>query len=565
MRSGVRKNFSRLRRHDISCAVNLPLSDESTPRSNWFLRVWPWLVVAVILLFVGLIRVRLLEMPLERDEGEYAYAGQLILQGIPPYELAYNMKLPGTYFAYAIGMAIFGQTISGIHLTLLLVNSLTCIFVFLLGRKLAGVTAGLVACATYGVMSISPAVYGLAAHATQFVVFFAVPGVLLLWNALSSGRKQTFFFSGLMFGLAFMMKQQGVCFGMFAVTMMTWQAIQRRSVFSRNFLLSLAGFSAGMLLPFGIFCLAALIFGDFGRFWFWTFDYARYYAARNTFLHGCQSLSGYLNEAFRVYGGLWLLGAIGLLAGLRATQYRNVLSFVLSFLFFSFLGILPGWVFRYHYFVVLLPAFALVLGLGIEQLKACFSKRRLSWLPPVLLLIVLAETVYEQRQPFFQLTPRQVNRLIYQDDPFLESLPVAEFIRDHSKADAKVAVIGSEPQLYFYSNRHSATGYIYTYALMEAQPYASLMQKEMIKEIETAKPEFLVQVDYKYSWEKLKSSDLTIFQWLEHYTGQFYVPVAEIGRRADGQIASAYGADVAQVAGSLREAIIVYKRKDGLN
>ena len=63
--------------------------------------------------FVGFIRVRLLEMPLERDEGEYAYAGQLLLQGIPPYELAYNMKLPGTYFAYAAGMAVFGQTIGG--------------------------------------------------------------------------------------------------------------------------------------------------------------------------------------------------------------------------------------------------------------------------------------------------------------------------------------------------------------------------------------------------------------------------------------------------------------------
>lgn len=37
--------------------------------------------------------------PLERDEGEYAYAGQLMLQGIPPYQLAYNMKLPGTYAA----------------------------------------------------------------------------------------------------------------------------------------------------------------------------------------------------------------------------------------------------------------------------------------------------------------------------------------------------------------------------------------------------------------------------------------------------------------------------------
>lgn len=87
-------------------------------------------MVLVVLLFVGYIRVRLLEMPLERDEGEYAYAGQLILQGIPPYELAYNMKLPGTYFAYTLGMKLFGQTTAGIHMTLLAVNSLTIVFVF---------------------------------------------------------------------------------------------------------------------------------------------------------------------------------------------------------------------------------------------------------------------------------------------------------------------------------------------------------------------------------------------------------------------------------------------------
>jgi hypothetical protein len=132
---------------------------------NVLVRLWPWLVVLAVLLFVGFIRVRLLEMPLERDEGEYAYAGQLVLQGIPPYELAYNMKLPGTYFAYAIGMAVFGQTLAGIHLTLLVVNSLTSIFVFLLGRRLFGVTAGVVACAGYSAMSISPVVLGMAAHA----------------------------------------------------------------------------------------------------------------------------------------------------------------------------------------------------------------------------------------------------------------------------------------------------------------------------------------------------------------------------------------------------------------
>jgi hypothetical protein len=41
--------------------------------------------------------VRLLKMPLERDQGEYALAGQLILDGYAPYQRLYNMKWPGTY------------------------------------------------------------------------------------------------------------------------------------------------------------------------------------------------------------------------------------------------------------------------------------------------------------------------------------------------------------------------------------------------------------------------------------------------------------------------------------
>src|SRR3954447_20963536 len=80
-----------------------------------------WLVLCALTLTVcgiGAIRFRLLDMPLERDEGEYAYAGQLMLQGIPPYKFAYNMKLPGTYASYAFIMAVFGQTTRGIHLGL---------------------------------------------------------------------------------------------------------------------------------------------------------------------------------------------------------------------------------------------------------------------------------------------------------------------------------------------------------------------------------------------------------------------------------------------------------------
>ena len=127
------------------------------------------LLLCIIALF-AVIRYRLRDMPLERDEGEYAYSGQLILQGVPPYKLAYNMKLPGTYAAYAMIMAALGQTPSGIHLGLLLLNSATIGLMYVFSAQLFGNLAGLVAAATYGLLSTSASVLGLQAHATHFVV-----------------------------------------------------------------------------------------------------------------------------------------------------------------------------------------------------------------------------------------------------------------------------------------------------------------------------------------------------------------------------------------------------------
>src|SRR5208282_4552593 len=103
----------------------MPPTVEPTAPSRFFQRHWTWWFMVATLVIVAAVRLRLLNLPLERDEGEYAYAGQLILQGIPPYEIAYNMKFPGTYAAYAVMMAIFGQTAAGIHVGLTLVNALT--------------------------------------------------------------------------------------------------------------------------------------------------------------------------------------------------------------------------------------------------------------------------------------------------------------------------------------------------------------------------------------------------------------------------------------------------------
>ena len=100
------------------------------PASDRVPRALSVAVIVVILIAAALIRLRLAGAPLERDEGEYAYAGQLVLQGVPPYQLAYNMKFPGTYYAYSVLLALFGQSPWGIRVGLLVVNAATTLLLY---------------------------------------------------------------------------------------------------------------------------------------------------------------------------------------------------------------------------------------------------------------------------------------------------------------------------------------------------------------------------------------------------------------------------------------------------
>ena len=142
------------------------------------------------------VRIHLLGIPLERDEGEYAYGGQLMLHGIPPYKLVYSMKFPGIDAAYAAIMAVFGQTIIGIHVGFMLVNAATIVLVYLLGKRLFSSAAGVAASAAYALLSIGQGVLGTQAHATHFVVLAALGGTLLLLRGIDSRRWPTLLWSG---------------------------------------------------------------------------------------------------------------------------------------------------------------------------------------------------------------------------------------------------------------------------------------------------------------------------------------------------------------------------------
>ncbi len=542
-----------------------PNSDGRATRRSW--PRWPWLIVLAAVLFAGAVRVRLLDMPLERDEGEYAYAGQLLLQGIPPYVLAYNMKLPGTYVAYMAGMAVFGQTRMGIHLTLLVAGSLTIIFVFLLARELAGIVAGMAAAVSYAVMSISPTVLGLEAHATHFVVLFAVPAMWLLVRAGPAPGRRRMFFVGLLFGLAFVMKQQGLCFALFALTYLAWTGWRHGEVFSRRFAERILAFGSGLALPLLLTCLLLALAGVFGRFWFWTVNYARVYESLMTWQTGLhEHLLPHLRQTHNISKGWWILVAVGLPVAASIRRLRPATAFAVVFWLFSFVGTAAGFYFRQHYFILLLPAFAVLLGLAVTALRDILPARVLpnvvKSLPVIAFAMIVSWVIYYQAKVFFEWPAVALGERIYPRNPFTEAVFAGKQIRDHSASDARVAVLGSEPEIYFYAKRHSATGYIYTYPLMEPQPFARTMQQDMAREIESARPEFIVNVPYAASWIGESYSKACLTDWFATYPASNYQKVAIVGYGADGVLVSLWNPTNPPAMGS--EYITIFQRRPAL-
>ena len=490
-----------------------------------------WILLLLVIAATLWVRLRLDDLPLERDEGEYAFAGSLLLDGVPPYARAYNMKLPGIYLAYAIVEAVFGSSLEAIRHGLMIVNGLSIVLLFLLGRRLLGAGLGLAAASVFGLLTLGTPMQGLFANAEHFVLLPALAGLWLLIRIPSAGRARAFLVPGLLLGLAFITKQHGIAFVLLGIVVALIAPAAKGSASGGSGparRIARAGVLAlGAALPFGAICAVLALCGVFDRFWFWTFTYASEYATGKTISEGLAMLGPKAAAVVLPLWALWGLAALGLLTlATRNRTLRGARLFILMLLVFSVLAVIPGFHFRYHYFLFLTPAAGLLSAAALAALPALLPRKVPGLLrrgaPWVLLLAALGQGVYADRMAFFVSSGLEVCRAVYSINPFPEAIEIARYLREHSAEDDAVAVIGSEPEIYYYAGRPAATGYIYTYGLMEDHPHARTMQDEMIREIEAADPRFLVYVNVPFSWARTPRSPTRIFEWFRDYSTAGY-------------------------------------------
>ncbi|HMP31070.1 MAG TPA: hypothetical protein PKD85_15795, partial [Saprospiraceae bacterium] len=391
----------------------------------------------------------------------------------------------------------------------------------------------------------------------HFVLLFALPGFYYLLKAFDQNDNRLFFFAGLLMGVSFIMKQSGIFFILLSVIILLTFFLRKIINFKKITL-----FGNGILFPILTLILILLISGTFDKFWFWTYTYLTEYGTKITFSKGIENLSRELTsyfDTFPILIILFILGILFIVLSKNVTNYEK-LNF-LGFILFSFLTVVPGLYFRGHYFITFLPAFAFGISFLYHELKNHNKLfKHTHKVVGILVILGSAQLIYNQKSYLFQQSVNEISRNIYGINPFIESLPIAKYIQKNSSPTDKIAILGSEPQIYYYSDRLSATGYIYTYNLMEPHRYARQMQDEMIKEIENNNPKFIIYTTIPTSWLLNEKSNTYIFDWLLPHLSKYYAKVGIIEFTSQNEVKFAWDSEIDNFIATSRTQIQVFKR-----
>jgi hypothetical protein len=465
----------------------------------------PFTWIGIVLLVIALIaRLRLLDIPFERDEGVFAYIGRAIWGSGHLYTDLYDNKLPGLYLAYGLFAHVFGVQPTGIHLGALLWQLATLTVFFLWLREILGRDRALASTGLFALYAASGEVLGFAAHATQLCALPAFAGLWALWRGTQQGRTPQavwIILAGLGAGLAIWIKQQALFYAVFGGLYLIWWFFGRGKTESVGRAIGLGFlYALGVILPVGLSAAWFASQGHWDNFWFWTVAISTGENFKTQAPGAGFFFNFYFPKVIAHWWWVWFSAVFGLMLMLRQKQGpdQRALAWLLPL---SLWGVSMGGAFYPHYFVLSLPWLAVCAVVWLENLVHKYGTS--GWLTVAL---VIAWPVLAHRGYWFSENHRTILRRAYDNNPFQEMAAIGAELKKRSAPTDSIAVIGSEPELFLYADRPSALSHLFFQGVV--QPHARRMQfqKQTREELWGRRPRFVVLPGAQY--EHLKDDPL---------------------------------------------------------
>jgi 4-amino-4-deoxy-L-arabinose transferase-like glycosyltransferase len=452
--------------------------------------------------------MKFVHVPVDRDEGSYAYIAQEILRGSTPYEDMIAMRPPGIFYIYALIFSIAGAGVEQLRLATDLYVLLTVYVIYLTARRLWGAVTGLVAALLYAIFSNGPIVEGFGSNTE---VFMALPRVLMIYLLLrwiDEGKRHLLVLCGLCAGLAMMIKQVALPGAVLVALylLVPWLRKRRMSAVAAD-LLAYAAPSFVLLLVLSTYLMLNSAFDDF---FYWTFIYPFKYSSE-----GLGNFIGRLStRGLETSLEFLLLWVLGLPAACWILWKHNTWKacLIVFFMVSSFIGVsMPG-KFYPHYFILMLAPLSLLSALALRELWSI--KRIVFYTSIPIMLAALAVTLKMDYRYYLDYSPDQISIAKF-GDVFVEASRVAAYVKSRTTAEDYIFQWGFEPEIYFMADRRCPNKFIFHTHIEGAEDINEAIT-EMMTSLVFRRPVYMLVQSGRETWTGYDEVMIFIFTFYRY-------------------------------------------------
>ncbi len=110
------------------------------------------------------------------------------------------------------------------------------------------------------------------------------------------------------------------------------------------------------------------------------------------------------------------------------------------------MAIAPGFYFREHYFILLLPPTSMLIAIAVTSGAPHLG--RWSFVPVVIFALAIITSLARQWDTFIVIDTDRITKLLYNVNPFVEAVEIGNYLQEHTAPDDRIAILGSEPEIF---------------------------------------------------------------------------------------------------------------------
>lgn len=448
--------------------ASTPVTAETTATEKGLtLRRGEWLLLASVLLLAVLLRLPGLHLPLERDEGAYAYVAFDWLRGGLPYRDAFDHKPPLIYLLYMPALLRQPPSALDVRVWACVLHLAGVLLVYAIGRRVWYGAGGLLAALLFATAGSAFELQGMVLNTDQALVLPALGALFCALRYNGTRRAGTIVAAGALVAAATLIKPVALVLApcLLLASGRAWGRLWRTAM------LASLGVAAVALPVLAYFMLR----GGLPDLVFALLSYNSLYAAesqaRFSFAGLANMYAPFVPLTVAAIGGVALLRSNDeQIAGIRERHAGWSVAAWCGALLVAAVGSLRPWV---HYFYPVLPFLSLlaapcVIWLAHNRGAVTFFQRSAATVAPLLLTAILVVPFISENMLLAGATPTALAERMYGDDGrdyFANAAGVAAFVRERTRPDDLIYVFASEPEVYVLAGRRSASRWIYDYPL----------------------------------------------------------------------------------------------------